>query len=188
MMKELTDTSIDAGDKVPAGALYGTAMHRFMECFDFAREDFASSFNEQLSYMTNVHSLSEDEQKRINYKKLQGFLNDDIANRMSKAALNGKLYKEKPFVYGSNGKELFGDESSTDEMLLVQGIIDVFFEEDDGIVLLDYKTDRVDEDSQLVLRYEKQLQLYKAAIEKAYNIPVKEVLLYSFALEKTIGV
>ena len=107
---------------------------------------------------------------------------------MSKAALNGKLYKEKPFVYGSNGKELFGDESSTDEMLLVQGIIDVFFEEDDGIVLLDYKTDRVDEDSQLVLRYEKQLQLYKAAIEKAYNIPVKEVLLYSFALEKTIGV
>ena len=138
--------------------------------------------------MTNVHSLSEDEQKRINYKKLQGFLNDDIANRMSKAALNGKLYKEKPFVYGSNGKELFGDESSTDEMLLVQGIIDVFFEEDDGIVLLDYKTDRVDEDSQLVLRYEKQLQLYKAAIEKAYNIPVKEVLLYSFALEKTIGV
>ena len=48
--------------------------------------------------------------------------------------------------------------------------IDVFFEEDDGIVLLDYKTDRVDEDSQLVLRYEKQLQLYKEAIEKAYNI------------------
>ena len=46
----------------------------------------------------------------------------------------------------------------------------------------------MDEDSQLVLRYEKQLQLYKAAIEKAYNIPVKEVLLYSFALEKTIGV
>ena len=103
-----------------------------------------------------------------------------------KSTLNGKLYKEKPFVFGSDAKNLFGDETASDEMILVQGIIDVFFEEEDGIVLLDYKTDRVDEEDELVLRYEKQLQLYKSAIEKAYNVPVKEVLIYSFALEKEI--
>ena len=105
---------------------------------------------------------------------------------MSNAALNDKLYKEKPFVFGSDAKNLFGDETASDEMILVQGIIDAFFEEEDGIVLLDYKTDRVDEEDELVLRYEKQLQLYKSAIEKAYNVPVKEVLIYSFALEKEI--
>ena len=105
---------------------------------------------------------------------------------MSDAALNGKLYKEKPFVFGSNADSLFGDEIASDEMILVQGIIDVYFEENDGIVLLDYKTDRVDEDQELVLRYEKQLQLYKSAIEKAYNVPVKEVVIYSFALDKAI--
>ena len=71
---------------------------------------------------------------------------------------------------------------------MVQGIIDVFFQEEDGIVLLDYKTDRVDAEEDLVIRYEKQLQLYKSAIEKAYNTPVKEMILYSFALDKTINV
>ncbi len=171
---------------VPAGALYGTAMHRFLECFDFAREDFSSSFKEQLEHMKKLGSLSEDDQKRISHSRLEKFINSNLAKRMSEAALAGKLYKEKPFVFGSNGEELFGDSDSTTEMILVQGIIDVFFEEDDGIVLMDYKTDRVDEADELVLRYEKQLQLYKSAIEKAYGVPVKEVLIYSFALEMTI--
>ena len=129
---------------------------------------------------------SDDEQNRINTYKLKKFLSDDIAKRMSLAAEKGLLFKEKPFVFGSNGRDLFDDEAASDELILVQGIIDVFFQEDDGIVLLDYKTDRVDEEEELVLRYEKQLQLYKSAIEKAYNVPVKEVLIYSFALEKEI--
>ncbi|WP_167511245.1 helicase-exonuclease AddAB subunit AddA [Pseudobutyrivibrio xylanivorans] len=185
-MEALEKDEGEEKSSVPAGALYGTAMHRFMECFDFAREDFANSFSEQLDYMKSVGSLSEEEQNRIRYKKLITFINSPIAKRMSDAALNGKLYKEKPFVFGSNADSLFGDEIASDEMILVQGIIDVYFEENDGIVLLDYKTDRVDEDQELVLRYEKQLQLYKSAIEKAYNVPVKEVVIYSFALDKAI--
>ncbi len=179
--KEMTEES-----NVPAGALYGTAMHRFLECFDFAREDYLESFKEQLDFIIQTRSMSDDELARISVKKLKSFMEDDIASRMSQAALNGKLYKEKPFVFGSDANKLFDDTNASDELILVQGIIDVFFEENDGIVLLDYKTDRVDEDSQLVLRYEKQLQLYKSAIEKAYNVPVKDVYLYSFALEKTI--
>ncbi|MBQ7149090.1 MAG: helicase-exonuclease AddAB subunit AddA [Pseudobutyrivibrio sp.] len=171
-----------------AGALYGTAMHRFMECFDFTRDDFDTSFSEQLDYMKSVGSLSEDQQSRIRYDKLISFIESPTAARMAQAAKNDKLYKEKPFVFGSDATTLFGDPDTSDEMILVQGIIDVFFEEEDGIVLLDYKTDRVDEEAELVLRYEKQLQLYKDAIEKAYNVPVKEVLIYSFALEKTIEV
>lgn len=172
---------------IPAGALYGTAMHRFLECFDFARDDYADSFKEQLEYMQAVKSLSDDEFARINHRKLLAFLKDNTASRMSKAACNGKLYKEKPFVFGSDAGRLFNDADSSDEMILVQGIIDVFFEEEDGIVLLDYKTDKVDEDQELVLRYERQLQLYKEAIEHAYNVPVKEVLIYSFALERSIN-
>ncbi len=173
-------------DSTPAGALYGTAMHRFMECFDFTVDDCIASFDEQLQQMKKLRMLSDDEQLRISPYKLKRFMGEEIALRMNKAAKNNKLYKEKPFVFGTDGKQLFSDESSSNEMILVQGIIDVFFEEDDGIVLLDYKTDRVDEADQLVLRYEKQLQLYKSAIEKAYNNTVKEVLIYSFALDETI--
>ncbi|WP_176761893.1 helicase-exonuclease AddAB subunit AddA [Pseudobutyrivibrio sp. YE44] len=187
-MRQATLTAEREQDKIPAGALYGTAMHRFMECFDFAAEALADSFDTQLNEMKRLNMLSEDEQQRISPMKLKKFLKDETAIRMAAAAKNGKLYKEKPFVFGSDGKNLFDDESSSDEMILVQGIIDVFFDEDDGIVLLDYKTDRVDVESELVLRYEKQLQLYKSAIEKAYNVPVKETLIYSFALDKTIRI
>ncbi|SHJ25010.1 helicase-exonuclease AddAB subunit AddA [Pseudobutyrivibrio xylanivorans] len=189
MRAEINESANDEADsKIPAGALYGTAMHRFMECFDFARSDFRESFDEQLQYMKDVHMLSDDEQTRINKYKLKKFLSDDIAKRISGAAEKGLLFKEKPFVFGSNGRDLFDDLDASDELILVQGIIDVFFQEDDGIVLMDYKTDRVAEENELVLRYEKQLQLYKSAIEKAYNTPVKEMLLYSFALEKGVTI
>ena len=188
MRTAFLEGELETDSNIPAGALYGTAMHRFMECFDFAREDFKDSFKEQLDYMKEINALSEEEALRISEFKLKKFMDDDIARRMSQAALKGSLYKEKPFVFGSNGKELFNDSDSSDELILVQGIIDVFFQEDDGIVLLDYKTDRVDEDSALVLRYEKQLQLYKSAIEKAYNVPVKEILIYSFSLDKIIHI
>ncbi len=171
---------------IPAGALYGTAMHRFMECFDFTSANLLDSFENQLDYMTKTNLLSEDEFSRVNIGKLKAFFADEVANRMARAAKAGALYKEKPFVFGSDAKELFADENSSEEMILVQGIIDVFFEEEDGIVLLDYKTDRVDSEQDLVLRYEKQLQLYKSAIEHAYECPVKEVLIYSFAFNKTI--
>ena len=172
---------------VPAGALYGTATHRFLECFDFSVDNCSASFENQLQYMKQIKWLTEDEFARINHKKIKTFLKDDLAGRMSKASKAGKLYKEKPFVLGSDGKSLFGDENASDEMILVQGIIDVFFEEDDGIVLMDYKTDKVDAEDELVLRYEKQLKLYKDAIEHAYEVPVKEVLIYSFALERSIN-
>ena len=172
--------------KANAGALYGTAMHRFLECFDFSEDDMLQSFDGQLEYMKSIKCMSEDEFNRINIKKLKKFFKDSSAIRMSQAAKHNKLYKEQPFVFGSNALELFNDKDVSEEMILVQGIIDVFWEEEDGIVLLDYKTDRVDEETELVLRYEKQLQLYKGAIEKAYGLKVKEVLIYSFALERSI--
>ena len=177
----------DGDSNVPSGALYGTAMHRFLECFDFTNQDLLGSFEEQLQYMKKVKCLSEDEFSRINLSKLKTFLSDNSAIRMAAAAASGKLYKEKPFVYGSDAKILFNDNESGDEMILVQGIIDVFWEEDDGIVLLDYKTDKVDDANALMVRYEKQLELYKNAIEASYGVKVKEVLIYSFALERSIN-
>lgn len=186
MFMREAESGDSADSKIPAGALYGTAMHRFLECFDFAKEDFPETFDEQLAYMKQIKALSDDEFTRINAFKLKKFLNDESAKRMSAAAKDGKLYKEKPFVFGSDAKTLFNDEDATDEMILVQGIIDVYWEEEDGIVLLDYKTDRVDADKDLVLRYERQLELYKNAIEASYGVKVKEVLIYSFALERSI--
>ena len=73
-------------------------------------------------------------------------------------------------------------EFPSDETVLIQGIIDVFFEEEDGLVLLDYKTDSVSSMAELWNRYETQLDYYQEALEKIYGKPVKERVLYSFHL------
>ena len=70
------------------------------------------------------------------------------------------------------------------ETVLIQGIIDVFFEEEDGLVLLDYKTDAVSSMEELWNRYETQIDYYQEAIQKLYGKPVKERILYSFHLEE----
>ena len=68
--------------------------------------------------------------------------------------------------------------------MLIQGIIDVFFVENDEIVLLDYKTDVIDSLKSLWKRYEVQLDYYEEALQKLMKLPVKESFLYSFYLEQ----
>ena len=145
---------------------------------------------------------------------------------MALAQRGGALYREKPFVMGFTEEELenygFGVGSNTDsceniyektdsdqekeeqkkvrheeDLTLIQGIIDVFWIEKDGIVLLDYKTDRVDTEKELSERYAAQLKLYEEALNRVYEnekdaagnpLKVKEKLLYSFRLGKVIPV
>ena len=97
-------------------------------------------------------------------KLIEQFISSDVAARMAQADKRGDLYKEKPFVMDYEG-------------VLVQGIIDVFWLENDKIVLLDYKTDRVNAAKELIDRYSTQLKLYADALgriffyrwEKAYR-------------------
>ena len=70
--------------------------------------------------------------------------------------------------------------------MLIQGIIDVFFEEEDGLVLADYKTDRVLQASELISRYKVQLDYYEQALTQLTGKPVKERIIYSFALQEEI--
>ena len=74
----------------------------------------------------------------------------------------------------------------TDYWILVQVIIDVYFEEEDGLVVLDYKTDRVSDEKELVDKYHAQLDYYAKALEQLTEKKVKEKLIYSFALGKEI--
>ena len=94
----------------------------------------------------------------------------------------GKLRREQPFVIGLPAKELFPD-SESEERVLVQGVIDAFFEEEDGLVLMDYKTDRIRENAkeELTKKYQSQLKYYRTALEKLTGKPVKEVWFYAFA-------
>ena len=98
------------------------------------------------------------------------------------------LEKEKTFsMLLSPQDAYFGERyEGPEEKVLVNGMVDCFFTEVDGCVLVDYKTDRVDDEEELKERYLIQMKLYRDALERALGIPVKEVYIYSFALEKAI--
>ena len=77
-------------------------------------------------------------------------------------------------------------ETDSDEEILIQGIIDAYFEEADGLVIVDYKTDRAKEAAELVNKYQEQLKWYERALEQLTGKKVKEKLIYSFALHVVI--
>lgn len=172
--------------EVNTGALYGTAMHRVLECYDFLSDDYNTSLDSQIDSMKKSNLITEEQFGLISKDRLKNFLDSEIANRMHKAILSDALWVEQPFVLQEEPGNLFKDVSSTLDPIIVQGIIDVFFIEDDEIVLLDYKTDNVKEPEELVLRYKAQIDLYAKALEMSFGKKVKERILYSFSLEKIV--
>ena len=197
------------------GALRGTAVHRVMECYDFASE---KSVHEQMEAMEKEEKIIADMRALVKEQIVADFVSSETGRRMALAQRGGALYREKPFVMGFTEEELenygFGVGSNTDsceniyektdsdqekeeqqkvrheeDLTLIQGIIDVFWIEKDGIVLLDYKTDRVQQAKELIDRYETQLKLYADALERVFaarKLKVKEILIYSFFLEQLI--
>lgn len=199
------------------GALRGTAVHRVMECYDFASE---KSVQEQMEAMEKEEKITADMRALVKEQIVADFVSSETGKRMALAQRMGALYREKPFVMGFTEEELenygFGagaqmieNEVQTEnaqqeivlenvsrenhmheeDLTLIQGIIDVFWIEDDGITVLDYKTDRVDTAQELIDRYATQLKLYADALERVFGarkLKVKEILIYSFSLEKLI--
>ena len=199
------------------GALRGTAVHRVMECYDFASE---KSVHEQMEAMEKEEKITADMRALVKEQIVADFVSSETGRRMALAQRMGALYREKPFVMGFTEEELerygFGagaqmieNEAQTEnaqqeimsenvsqenhmheeDLTLIQGIIDVFWIEDDGITVLDYKTDRVDTAQELIDRYATQLKLYADALERVFaarKLKVKEILIYSFSLEQLI--
>lgn len=180
------------------GSLYGTAHHRVMELLDygaFTEEELKLAKENPEALTAKLKALREGfvdsfalpkaQDELVRNTAVTGFLATDLAKRMRKAALAGKLRKEQPFVLSLPANEVNADLPATESVLL-QGVIDAYFEEDGEIVLLDYKTDSKVDDEELKKRYRAQLKYYAKAIEKLEKKPVKEAFLYSFFLKKAI--
>ncbi|MBE6015265.1 MAG: helicase-exonuclease AddAB subunit AddA [Lachnospiraceae bacterium] len=168
------------------GIRKGNVYHKIMECYDFTAEDLWKSFGGQLDSIQAAGHLDEEDISVVYHKSFQDFFATNMARRMQQAAKAGKLFREKPFVMSVPANSL-GEDYSGDEPVIIQGIIDAYFEEDGEIVLIDYKTDRVDSPNDLVARYRVQLDLYEEAIRGFTGLPVKEKLIYSFSLGQEIS-
>lgn len=161
------------------GAARGTAYHRVMELLDFKKDYTYDLLEKDIQKMISEKLIGREEAETVRRKDVLLFLESSIGKRVKSADINGKLHTEQPFVLG---EEIGG------EISLVQGIIDVYFEEDGELVVLDYKTDKVKEACELVERYRVQLDYYAKALEQVTKKKVKEKIIYSFTLKEEIEV
>ena len=171
-----------------AGAGYGTAWHQVMASLCFAAAVDEKEVENQLEDMVQSGRIHAQEKEFIRPWKVVRFLHSELGRAMTEAEKSGKLYREQPFVTSVSAQEV--QETASDERVLVQGIIDGFYETDGGIVLMDYKTDHLEKGQEevLVKRYRTQMEVYAEALEKITNKPVIKKVLYSFSLNKEIKV
>ncbi|MBQ2987411.1 MAG: helicase-exonuclease AddAB subunit AddA [Tyzzerella sp.] len=167
------------------GASKGTAYHKLLELLDFTKEYDKEMLLATIADLVQSGLLTEEMGTVICPSDILAFLRSPIGKRVQEASRKGKYFAEQPFVIGVEAKEIFPDTESK-ECVLVQGIVDVYFEEDGQLIVLDYKTDRVYHANELVEHYHTQLEYYAKALQKLTGKPVKEMVIYSFALHEEI--
>jgi ATP-dependent helicase/nuclease subunit A len=170
---------------VPAD--YGTAVHLVLQNLDCIHEITKKTVENLIERLAEERKISEKEKQMISVNKIYRFTKQNIFQRMRDAAKKNLLFKERQFIFGISASEI-NEEFPKEEIVTVQGIIDVYFEEEGELVILDYKTDKVDSEEELIRRYEMQLRYYKKALEQMVGKQVKETVFYSFFLEKEINV
>lgn len=169
------------------GASRGNAYHKLLELLDFAREYNEETLEEETARLETQGKLSKDMAESIGIRDILKFLHCSGGRRMCQAAQKNLLRKEQPFVLGVDAAEIYPGETST-ETILVQGIIDAYFEENGELVVLDYKTDKVKSGMELKEKYHAQLDYYARALEQLLGKKVKEKIIYSFTLGEEIQV
>ena len=166
------------------GAARGTLYHSILSRMDFGNICEKEAFKKHIEELNFDKKITNEELNSIDLRHFAKFFESNLYKRMRQAFLNGKLYREAPFVIGID-REINGEK----ETVLVQGIIDAWFTENEDVILMDYKTDRVygkQGEEELVRRYKLQLDNYAEALRRITGKIPKEKLIYSFALGKEI--
>ena len=167
------------------GAERGTAYHRVLECMDLEEIKHSEQVKERIGKLAAEGKLDVTMAEMVNAYEIYRFCQSSLCARILQAKKTGDLYKEQQFVIAKPAYEVDPEQKSSQEVL-VQGVMDVYFEEDGDYVLLDYKTDYVKTAVELVERYAKQLQIYAEALEQMTGKKVKEKVIYSFCLGEEI--
>ena len=167
----------------------GTVTHLIFQKIDFKKEYTLETLKNELDKYVEKEIITKEQKDVINLEKVYKFIKSDFADRIRNAK---KVYTEAPFYMNVNVTEISEEAKKQElrEKVLVQGIIDLYFEEDGELVLLDYKTDYINpgEEDVLLKRHKEQLIMYKNALENATKKNIKEVYIYSTCLDKSIKV
>lgn len=170
-------------DKITS-AQKGTLVHLCLQKLNEKQEYTLQEIKDLINELELKQIITNKEARSISTYKILAFTKSTIWKELRKAKT---VEKEKPFYINIPAKEIYNQEIEED--ILVQGIIDLYYiNENDKLVLVDYKTDYVEKgkEEELLNKYRKQLDLYKRALESALNRKVDKVYIYSVYLEKEI--
>ena len=167
---------------------YGTMVHKVMELLPFSdihdKEDLQAALDRIWASQPACRTMGDAIKNHVS-RGISSFLFSEYGKKFSRMDEEGKLHKELPFTLGLDSSVLYPD-SQGQETVILQGIIDLCGEDDEGLWLLDYKTDRIREGEERILldRYKTQMLYYRMALEQIMEKKVHHSLIYSFALEK----
>lgn len=173
--------AIADAEEIVTGAQWGTLMHEAMQWLP-VKKYTQKSMTDMLDSLQAEGKFSDEERSLLSDRSLFGFFNSDLGQRL---IASKRVERELPFSMLFDGNRVYPDVENG-ERLFLQGIIDTVFVEDDQWVLVDYKTDRVKSGDELIRRYKIQMDLYKEALERLTNMPVKASYIYSFRLHEAV--
>lgn len=175
-------------NKKLSGAEKGTATHAVMQKLDYKSELSEESIKEQINSFIRKELITQEQADSVEIPKISRFFNSNIGKRILEAE---KIYREVPFHIQLKSTEVYSDlpkDKYEKEYIMLQGIIDCYFEENGEVVLVDYKTDYFKEGNENLIaeKYKIQLEYYSKAIELITGKKVKEKFLYLFYNDKEV--
>lgn len=167
------------------GKAYGTAVHSVMQHIDFSNCGDIDAVKSELKRMVDDQYISQEIADMVDPEKIADFFETEIGKRM---LLAKEVLRE--FKFSILDDAVRYGENLEDERILLQGVVDCALIDDDGLTILDFKTDVVTEDTlgTIADKYRNQVQIYAYAMERIYQKPVKEALLYFFRLRRFVRI
>lgn len=169
------------------GAQKGTLIHLCLQKMRETEEYNLEKITELIEGLKDKEIITEIEAQNIDKEKLLEYTNSQLWTELKQAK---EIHKEHPFYINIKASRIYNQiNKEDDEDILVQGVIDLFFiDKDDKLILVDYKTDYVQHENELVEKYKGQLDLYKEALEQSLDKKVDKMCIYSVYLNKLIEI
>ena len=179
--------SEDKKEEKLTGAQKGTVVHLIMEVLDLNKVNTEEEIKSQIEDLIKRQVITEKESEVMTPEKILKFFKSSIGSRM----LSSKFIKREQKIYTQiKLKDIYLNEDYKDESIMLRGVIDAYFEEEGEIVIIDYKTDKVNpyNKDEIITRYSKQLDIYSKVLTELTGKKVKEKYLYLFNIDEEIQI
>lgn len=177
---------------IPSAADVGTATHLVLQTLDLQQQPTIEAVEQVITRLAVANTITKEVAQRINRQQILQFFKTELGQQI--LLQPQRLKREVPFSMLLNGSQLFAQLSDPTERILIHGIIDGYLENDDNVILFDYKTDQVRGDNQtkaiekIVQRYRGQVNLYGQALKQMTNKPVAHKYLYLLAVNQLVEI